>query len=57
LAVDVADIHDGDLDTSRAHVLDYVRDLARRELLHRRPARPVGGRGSPRYTPGAEGDG
>jgi hypothetical protein len=33
LAVDLADVYDGDLDTSRAHVLDYVRDLARRELL------------------------
>jgi hypothetical protein len=33
LAVDVADVYDGDLDTSRAHVLDYVRELARRDLL------------------------
>jgi hypothetical protein len=33
LAVDLAEVYDGDLVTSRAQVLDYARDVARRGLL------------------------
>jgi hypothetical protein len=33
LAADLADVYDEDLDVTRAHVLGYARDLARRGLL------------------------